>query len=104
MMQEWLVKFRMIKSERRKFQILDNISGVIPPNRICLLLGPPGSGKSTLLQALAGKMQHSSSLKVPNPTNLSLPLTLAFFRDAESAPSEILSCQLEPISLPDCGS
>lgn len=62
--QEWLVRFRLLKSNRRKFTILDGTSGIIHPNRICLLLGPPGAGKSTLLQALAGKLQHSSSLKV----------------------------------------
>lgn len=55
-LQEWLVKFRILKSDRREFVILDKVSGVIPPSRICLLLGPPGSGKSTLLQALAGKL------------------------------------------------
>jgi energy-coupling factor transporter ATP-binding protein EcfA2 len=61
--QELLVKFRILRSDRRKFTILDQISGTIHPNRICLMLGPPGSGKSTLLQALAGKLD-SSDLKV----------------------------------------
>jgi len=61
--QEWLVKFRILRSDRRRFTILDSISGTIPPNRICLMLGPPGSGKSTLLQALAGKLD-APDLKV----------------------------------------
>ena len=57
------MKARILRSDRRRFIILDKISGVIPPSRICLLLGPPGSGKSTLLQALAGKLD-SPDLKV----------------------------------------
>ena len=50
------MKARILRSDRRKYVILDKISGIIPHSRICLLLGPPGSGKSTLLQALAGKL------------------------------------------------
>ena len=37
---------------------------VIKPGRMCLLLGPPGSGKTTLLKALAGKLQHESTIQV----------------------------------------
>ena len=51
---------RLKKTVKRDFTILDNVSGIIPPNRICLLLGPPGSGKSTLLEALAGKLEHNN--------------------------------------------
>ena len=58
---------RVKKTVKRNFTILDNVSGIIPPNRICLLLGPPGSGKSTLLQALAGKLEHSSMTVGPTP-------------------------------------
>ncbi|KAK9829075.1 hypothetical protein WJX72_003763 [[Myrmecia] bisecta] len=59
-----LQKLRLAKDNRRKFVILDDISGVIPPGRMTLLLGPPGAGKSTLLKALAGKLQHDADLKV----------------------------------------
>ena len=58
------MKLRLLKSERRKFTVLDDVSGIIPPSRICLLLGPPGSGKSTLLKALAGKMQNDPTIRV----------------------------------------
>ena len=77
-MQEWLVKFRILKSDRRKFVILDKISGIIPHNRVCLLLGPPGSGKSTLLQALAGKLD-APDLQVGCPRTMSstLPFPLS---------------------------
>ncbi|KAJ1259983.1 hypothetical protein BS78_10G197300 [Paspalum vaginatum] len=42
--------------------ILNDISGVIKPRRMTLLLGPPGSGKTTLLLALSGRL--GKSLKV----------------------------------------
>nr|XP_019709656.2 pleiotropic drug resistance protein 3-like [Elaeis guineensis] len=39
--------------------ILKDISGIIKPSRMTLLLGPPGCGKTTLLLALAGKLDKS---------------------------------------------
>ncbi|KAK3408154.1 hypothetical protein EUGRSUZ_J00454 [Eucalyptus grandis] len=42
-------------SKKRVVKILQDVSGLIKPSRLTLLLGPPGSGKTTLLQALAGK-------------------------------------------------
>jgi ABC-type multidrug transport system ATPase subunit len=36
--------------------ILHDVSGIVKPRRMTLLLGPPGSGKTTLLLALAGKL------------------------------------------------
>ena len=38
----YLLKLRLMKLKKRKFVILDNLSGVLPPGRMCLLLGPPG--------------------------------------------------------------
>ncbi|XP_024394096.1 ABC transporter G family member 29 isoform X2 [Physcomitrium patens] len=49
-------------SKKKVITILDNVSGVIKPGRMTLLLGPPSSGKTTLMLALAGKLD--SSLKV----------------------------------------
>ncbi|KAL8127808.1 hypothetical protein AgCh_014659 [Apium graveolens] len=51
-----LTALRIYKPRRHKLTILNNISGVVKPGRMTLLLGPPGSGKSTLLLALAGKL------------------------------------------------
>lgn len=48
-----------MKANKRKFTILDGLSGRVVPGRMTLLLGPPGSGKTTLLSALAGKLRHS---------------------------------------------
>lgn len=43
------------QSKKRVVEILKDVSGIIRPSRMTLLLGPPGSGKTTLLKALAGK-------------------------------------------------
>lgn len=42
--------------KRRPLHILKDITGVVRPSRMTLLLGPPSSGKTTLLLALAGKL------------------------------------------------
>ncbi|KAL3150185.1 hypothetical protein ABBQ32_000044 [Trebouxia sp. C0010 RCD-2024] len=55
---------RIMKPNKQHFRILDDMSGVLRPGRITLLLGPPGAGKSTLLNALAGRLQDASHLKV----------------------------------------
>ncbi|PNY08471.1 pleiotropic drug resistance protein 3-like, partial [Trifolium pratense] len=39
--------------------ILKDVSGIIKPSRLTLLLGPPSCGKTTLLMALAGKLEQS---------------------------------------------
>ncbi|GAB2264161.1 hypothetical protein Droror1_Dr00026295 [Drosera rotundifolia] len=43
-------------SRKRPIKILRDISGIVRPSRMTLLLGPPGAGKSTFLSALAGKL------------------------------------------------
>ncbi|XP_031399616.1 ABC transporter G family member 31 [Punica granatum] len=53
-----LTGLRIFRPKRHSLTILNNVSGVIKPGRMTLLLGPPGSGKSTLLLALAGKLDH----------------------------------------------
>ncbi|KAK7275991.1 hypothetical protein RIF29_17120 [Crotalaria pallida] len=54
-----LTKIRVFRPKRHKMTILDNVSGVIKPGRMTLLLGPPGAGKSTLLCALSGKLDSN---------------------------------------------
>ncbi|KAM4078556.1 hypothetical protein ACB094_09G046900 [Castanea mollissima] len=49
-------------SKKRKIQILKDVSGIVNPSRMTLLLGPPGAGKTTLLQALAGKPERDLRL------------------------------------------
>lgn len=51
-----LDKLHISVAKKTKLSILDNVSGVVKPGRMTLLLGPPGSGKTTLLLALAGRL------------------------------------------------
>ncbi|KAH9288622.1 hypothetical protein KI387_032739, partial [Taxus chinensis] len=53
-------------TKRTELAILKDVSGIVKPSRMMLLLGPPGSGKSTLLLALAGRLDKG--LKVTGST------------------------------------
>ncbi|KAL5701729.1 transcription factor [Ranunculus cassubicifolius] len=57
-----LSSLHIIPSRKKPISILNDVSGIIKPSRLTLLLGPPSSGKTTLLLALAGKLD--SDLKV----------------------------------------
>ncbi|XP_022979404.1 pleiotropic drug resistance protein 1-like [Cucurbita maxima] len=46
----------LFSSGKQPLKILRNVSGIVKPGRMTLLLGPPSSGKTTLLLALAGKL------------------------------------------------
>ncbi|XP_076900742.1 pleiotropic drug resistance protein 3-like isoform X4 [Bidens hawaiensis] len=48
-----------LTSKQAKITILKDVSGVIKPGRMTLLLGPPGSGKTTLLKALSGNLNKT---------------------------------------------
>ncbi|XP_061340261.1 pleiotropic drug resistance protein 2-like isoform X2 [Gastrolobium bilobum] len=50
--------FHLAPSKKREIQILKDVSGMVKPSRMTLLLGPPGAGKTTLLLALAGKLDR----------------------------------------------
>ncbi|KAI5669463.1 hypothetical protein M9H77_19316 [Catharanthus roseus] len=58
----FLNKLQILPNGKSPFPILHDVSGIIKPARLTLLLGPPSSGKTTLLLALAGKLD--SDLKV----------------------------------------
>ncbi|KAJ0755439.1 putative ABC-type xenobiotic transporter [Helianthus annuus] len=51
-----LSSFHLLPNLKRHITILDDVSGVVKPRRMTLLLGPPSSGKTTLLLALAGTL------------------------------------------------
>ncbi|KAE8678601.1 Pleiotropic drug resistance protein 12 [Hibiscus syriacus] len=46
-------------AETTNLTILKDVSGIVKPSRMTLLLGPPSSGKTTLLLAVAGKLDES---------------------------------------------
>uniref|UniRef100_A0A0E0C4J0 ABC transporter domain-containing protein n=1 Tax=Oryza meridionalis TaxID=40149 RepID=A0A0E0C4J0_9ORYZ len=46
----------ILPNKKQPMTVLHDVSGIIKPRRMTLLLGPPGSGKTTLLLALAGKL------------------------------------------------
>ncbi|KAL7166195.1 hypothetical protein ACSBR2_036973 [Camellia fascicularis] len=52
----------VLPSRKKPLSILHDVSGIIKPGRMTLLLGPPSSGKTSLLLALGGKLD--SDLKV----------------------------------------
>ncbi|KAL0554085.1 hypothetical protein IC582_007996 [Cucumis melo] len=56
MVEGFLSYLHMFSSGKKPIKILHNVSGIIKPGRMTLLLGPPSSGKTTLLLALAGKL------------------------------------------------
>jgi len=61
--QELATSVHMCVTRKRPIRIINEVSGVIRPSRMTLLLGAPGSGKTTLLKALAGKLDSSLKFK-----------------------------------------
>ncbi|KAL2554989.1 ABC transporter G family member 40 [Forsythia ovata] len=49
----------VLSSRKKHLSILKDVSGIVRPCRLTLLLGPPSSGKTTLLLALAGKLDST---------------------------------------------
>ncbi|XP_031474141.1 pleiotropic drug resistance protein 1-like [Nymphaea colorata] len=49
----------VLPKKKKPLSILHNVSGIVKPKRMTLILGPPSSGKTTLLLALAGKLDSS---------------------------------------------
>eukprot|EP00250_Pteridium_aquilinum_P022352 c25359_g2_i1 orf=76-4449(+) len=55
-LQDILTRLHLAPSKKHNLTILHDVSGIVRPSRITLLLGPPASGRTTLLLALAGKV------------------------------------------------
>ncbi|XP_027344796.1 pleiotropic drug resistance protein 1-like isoform X2 [Abrus precatorius] len=54
--ESFLTSLHILSSKKKHMTILKDVSGIIKPRRMTLLLGPPSSGKTTLLLALSGKL------------------------------------------------
>ncbi|TXG48922.1 hypothetical protein EZV62_024797 [Acer yangbiense] len=52
-------KLSSSKSHEANINIINDVSGIIKPGRMTLLLGPPGCGKTTLLKSLSGNQDQS---------------------------------------------
>ncbi|XP_019166107.1 PREDICTED: pleiotropic drug resistance protein 1-like [Ipomoea nil] len=57
--EDLLNALHITRTKKRNLTILNDVSGIIKPCRMTLLLGPPSSGKTTLLLALAGKLDKA---------------------------------------------
>ncbi|XP_031484245.1 pleiotropic drug resistance protein 3-like [Nymphaea colorata] len=57
-----LVRLVGLKPPEANINVIKDVSGIIKPSRLTLLMGPPGCGKTTLLLALAGKIDKSLQL------------------------------------------
>ncbi|XP_075514272.1 pleiotropic drug resistance protein 1-like [Primulina tabacum] len=57
--EEFSSYLHILPSNKKQLLILQDVSGILKPCRMTLLLGPPGSGKTTLLLALAGILDPS---------------------------------------------
>ncbi|KAM1684333.1 hypothetical protein EV1_035237 [Malus domestica] len=58
MVEGLLNSLHILPSKKKHVSILKDVSGIIRPCRMALLLGPPSSGKTTLLLALAGQLDQ----------------------------------------------
>ncbi|GLT32727.1 hypothetical protein SLA2020_073720 [Shorea laevis] len=54
-----IAKLSGVKSREVKIGIINDVSGIIKPGRMTLLLGPTGCGKTSLLKALSGNLDNS---------------------------------------------
>ncbi|KAJ1392153.1 P-loop containing nucleoside triphosphate hydrolase [Sesbania bispinosa] len=54
--ESFFTSLHILSRKTKHVTILKDVSGIVKPRRMTLLLGPPSSGKTTLLLALSGKL------------------------------------------------
>ncbi|KAK2371477.1 pleiotropic drug resistance protein [Trifolium repens] len=59
----YLNYLHILSSKKKHVTILKDVSGIVKPCRMTLLLGPPSSGKTTLLLALAGRLDPNLKVR-----------------------------------------
>ncbi|KAK9049678.1 hypothetical protein SSX86_031353 [Deinandra increscens subsp. villosa] len=57
--ESFLSLFNLLPNRKKHITILGDVSGILKPGKMTLLLGPPSSGKTTLLLALAGSLSKN---------------------------------------------
>ena len=63
------MKLHLLRLEKRKITILNNVSSVLTPGRTTLLLGPPGGGKVRSTSELAAVFRENRA----SPKACSIP-------------------------------
>ncbi|XP_057454235.1 pleiotropic drug resistance protein 1-like [Lotus japonicus] len=56
LVESFFTSLHILSTKKRHVTILKDVSGIIKPGRMTLILGPPGSGKTSLLLAMSGKL------------------------------------------------
>ncbi|KAI5426267.1 transcription factor [Lathyrus oleraceus] len=65
-----LNSLHVLPSRKQHLSILKDVSGIIKPSRLTLLLGPPSYGKTTFLLALAGKLDPNLKVRTYKRTHI----------------------------------
>ena len=89
-----LQKLHIMRSTKKRINILSGLSGTIKPGRLMLLLGPPSSGKTTLLKALASSEAPASRSAMTAP-----PLTATMCVRTAGQMQRPMVCPVPHVSL-----
>ncbi|KAK9078287.1 hypothetical protein SSX86_002344 [Deinandra increscens subsp. villosa] len=80
----FLSLFHLLPNRKKHITILDDVSGILKPGRMTLLLGPPSSGKTTLLLALTGNLSENLQVQQPSISEVLAPNCVYTVENGES--------------------